>query len=57
MGSRASSLLREEDIEEIKKETGCKLKAKLVHFNPNDCITLTEVMSRALTHRLHNTYY
>ena len=25
MGSRASSLLREEDIEEIKKETGCKL--------------------------------
>lgn len=24
MGSRASSLLREEDIEEIKKETGCE---------------------------------
>uniref|UniRef100_A0A3B4B5A7 EF-hand domain-containing protein n=1 Tax=Periophthalmus magnuspinnatus TaxID=409849 RepID=A0A3B4B5A7_9GOBI len=25
MGSRASTLLREEEIEEIKKETGCKL--------------------------------
>lgn len=24
MGSRASTLLREEEIEEIKKETGCK---------------------------------
>lgn len=32
MGSRASSLLREEDIEEIKKETGCKLTAKIIIF-------------------------
>lgn len=27
MGSRASTLLREEEIEEIKKETGCKLSS------------------------------
>lgn len=40
MGSRASSLLREEDIEEIKKETGCKLKAKLINLNLNDLYIL-----------------
>lgn len=32
MGSKASTLLREEEIEEIKKETGCELE---IH----DCVT------------------
>lgn len=28
MGSRASTLLRDEELEEIKKETGCKLRGE-----------------------------
>lgn len=38
MGSRASTLLREEEIEEIKKETGCKLANVL--DEDNNTITL-----------------
>lgn len=40
MGSRASTLLREEEIEEIKKETGCKLANVCDEDEDNDTITL-----------------
>lgn len=59
MGSRASTLLREEEIEEIKKETGCKFSAlqPLSHLRYRRFLTSAARLASELTARVPELKY